>query len=132
MISVRNIKYPQNGEHFYDTFHHLAVEWTPDFINMYLDGELYLSQDITSDTWAAFKETTYVVFSCTVRSGDYAYGNNPGSIITNQGVNQYAAARLFDRNGDGRIDINDFCEKQYVDYLRLYQINSRKYSLSAK
>lgn len=132
MISVRNIKYPQNGEHFYDTFHHLAVEWTPDFINMYLDGELYLSQDITSDTWAAFKETTYVVFSCTVPSGDYADGNNPGSIITNQGVNQYAAARLFDRNGDGRIDINDFCEKQYVDYLRLYQINSRKYSLSAK
>ena len=100
--------------------------------NASIHGELYLSQDITSDTWAAFKETTYVVFSCTVPSGDYADGNNPGSIITNQGVNQYAAARLFDRNGDGRIDINDFCEKQYVDYLRLYQINSRKYSLSAK
>jgi len=58
MITLRETCEPAEGENFGDTFHHIALEWTPDFINMYLDGEIYLSQDITSDTWHAFKETT--------------------------------------------------------------------------
>lgn len=132
MISLRKEVYPQENEHLYDTFHHIAVEWTPEFINMYMDGEIYLSQEITSDTWYAFKETTYVIVSSNAPSDTYANAGNPGNWLTGGGLSKDEAARLFDTNGDGKVDISDFCEEQKIDYMRLYQINSRQYSLKAK
>ncbi len=131
MITLREEVAPANGETFSDTFHHLALEWTPDFINMYLDGEIYLSQEITSDTWYAFRETTYVIFNCTAPSAAYAE-NKPGNWLAGGDVDPMAAAKLFDTNGDGRVDVEDFYEEQSIDYVRLYQINSRQYSLKAK
>ena len=99
---------------------------------MYLDGEIYLSQDITSDTWYAFKETTYVIFNSTAPSALYAEDGNPGNWLAGGDVAPREAAKLFDTNNDGRVDIEDFYEEQFVDYVRLYQINSRQYSLKAK
>ena len=132
MITLRETCEPAEGETFSDTFHHLALEWTPDFINMYLDGEIYLSQEITSDTWYAFKETTYVIFNNTAPSATYAENNNPGNWLAGGTVNPREQAKLFDTNGDGRVDVEDFYEEQLIDYVRLYQINSRQYSLKAK
>lgn len=132
MITLREVCEPASGENFGDTFHHIALEWTPDFINMYLDGEIYLSQDITSDTWYAFKETTYVIFNSTAPSALYAEDGNPGNWLAGGDVAPREAAKLFDTNKDGRVDIEDFYEEQFVDYVRLYQINSRQYSLKAK
>ncbi len=132
MITLRETCAPAEGETFSDTFHHLAVEWTPDFINMYLDGEIYLSQEITSDTWYAFKETTYVIFNNTAPSALYADNGNPGNWLAGGDVDPREAAQLFDTNGDGRVDVEDFYEEQAIDYVRLYQINSRQYSLKAK
>ena len=129
---MRKVNYPAENEHFYDTFHHLAVEWTPDFINMYLDGELYLSQDITSNTWKAFESTTYVIISSNAPTKTYSHSGNPGNYLAGGTVNPLDAAKLFDTNNDGKVDINDFFEEQLVDYVRLYQINSRQYSLKAK
>ncbi len=63
---------------------------------------------------AAFKETTYVVFSCTVPSGGLRLTEIIPQYNHQSGVNQYAAARLFDRNGDGRIDINDFVKSSML------------------
>jgi len=132
MITVRETCEPEKGENFGDTFHHIALEWTPDFINMYLDGEIYLSQDITSDTWYAFRETTYVIFNSTAPSALYAEEGNPGNWLAGGDVAPREAAKLFDTNKDGKVDIEDFCEEQIIDYVRLYQINSREYSLKAK
>lgn len=131
MITLRKTLVPAASETFSDTYHHLALEWTPDFINMYIDGEIYLSQDITSDTWYAFKETTYVIFNCTAPSALYAE-NKPGNWLAGGSVDPMVGAKLFDTNGDGRVDVEDFCEEQSIDYVRLYQINSRQYSLKAK
>lgn len=132
MITLRETCEPAKGENFGDTFHHIALEWTPDFINMYLDGEIYLSQDITSDTWHAFRETTYVIFNSTAPSAMYAEEGNPGNWLAGGDVAPKEAARLFDTNKDGRVNIEDFYEEQIIDYVRLYQINSRQYSLKAK
>ena len=132
MITLRETCAPAEGETFSDTFHHLALEWTPDFINMYLDGEIYLSQEITSDTWYAFRETTYVIFNCTSPSASYALNNSPGNWLAGGDVDPREAAKLFDTNGDGVVNVEDFYEEQIVDYVRLYQINSRQYSLKAK
>lgn len=132
MITLRETREPAEGETFGDTFHHIALEWTPDFINMYLDGEIYLSQEITSDTWYAFRETTYVIFNCTSPSALYAEEGNPGNWLAGGNVNPMETAKLFDTNGDGKVDVEDFYEEQLIDYVRLYQINSRQYSLKAK
>ena len=131
MITLRETCEPAEGETFSDTFHHLALEWTPDFINMYLDGEIYLSQEITSDVWYAFRETTYVIFNNSAPSATYA-SLKPGNFLAGGNVKPLEAAKLFDTNGDGRIDVEDFYEEQKIDYVRLYQINSRQYSLKAK
>jgi len=132
MITLREACYPEKGQSFSDTFHHLALEWTPDFINMYLDGEIYLSQEITSDTWYAFRETTYVIFNNTAPSATYSNTGRPGNWLAGGTVDPMKAAKLFDTNGDGKVNIEDFYEEQIIDYVRLYQINSRQYSLKAK
>ena len=131
MITLREECSPKKGETFSDTFHHFALEWTPDFINMYLDGEIYLSQEITGDTWYAFRETTYVIFNNTAPSDTYAQ-RKPGNWLAGGNVDPMKAAKLFDTNGDGKVDVEDFYEEQKIDYIRLYQINSRQYSLKAK
>ncbi len=131
MISLRKTLIPAVGETFSDTYHHLALEWTPEYINMYLDGEIYLSQEITGDIWAAFKETTYVIFNNTAPSATYA-ANKPGNWLGGGNLDPMEGAKLFDTNGDGRIDVEDFYTEQSIDYVRLYQINSSKYSLKAK
>lgn len=106
---------PNNGEHFYDTYHYLTMEWTPEIVNFYLDGELYLSQDITSDNWAAFAETTYLLFGCGAPHTNYnlwGTSTNPGNYMMEK--------------------INEYCENMYIDNVRIYQIDSRQYSLRAK
>lgn len=131
MITLRKTVVPAVGETFSDTYHHLALEWTPEYINMYLDGEIYLSQEITGDTWAAFKETTYVIFNNTSPSATYA-ANKPGNWLGGGDLAPMDGAKLVDTNGDGRVDVEDFYTEQSIDYVRLYQINSSKYSLKAK
>jgi len=132
MITLREACYPKKGETFSDTFHHLALEWTPDFINMYLDGEIYLSQEITSDVWYAFRETTYVIFANSAPSDTYSSNGKPGNWLAGGTVKPMEAAKLFDTNKDGKVNVEDFYEEQIIDYVRLYQINSRQYSLKAK
>ena len=131
MITLRETCEPAKGESFSDTFHHLALEWTPEFINMYLDGEIYLSQEITSDVWYAFRETTYVIFNNTAPSANYT-DVKPGNWLAGGDIDPMENAKLFDTNGDGKVNVEDFYEEQIVDYIRLYQINSRQYSLKAK
>lgn len=112
-IMIRNIIKPNEGETFSDTFHHIALEWTSDSIKFYLDGKLYLMQDTTAQTWDAFRENTYLIFGACAPSGTYnSDGTNPGNWLM-QTVSKY-------------------CEKQCVDYVRLYQLDSRQYSLRAK
>lgn len=114
-ITVREHKYPAEGEHFYDTYHYLTMEWTPTKVNFYLDGEIYLSQDITTDNWKAFKENTYLIFGCTAPSSNYTLWNgssNPGNFLMQ-------AVGAFNAN-------------TYIDNVRIYQLDSRQYTLRAK
>ena len=114
-LQYYSILTPAKDQHFYDTYHYLSMEWTPEKICYYLDGQLYLSQEITTENWQAFAESTYVLFDCTAPSNHYNTwpGNrNPGNYLMQ--------------------NINSFCEKMRIDYVRVYQINSRKYSLRTK
>ena len=107
--------YPENGEHFYDTYHYLTMEWTPNIVNFYLDGQLYLSQEINTENWKAFAENTYLLFDCTAPSNNYNLWNgsyNPGNFLMEQ--------------------IASFSEEMSIDNVRVYQISSREYALRAK
>ena len=107
--------YPANGEHFYDTYHYLTMEWTPEKVDFYLDGVLYLSQDITTENWKAFSENTYLLFDCTAPGNNYSLwsgAHNPGNFLME--------------------NIDSFHEKMYIDNVRIYQISSRQYALRAK
>jgi beta-glucanase (GH16 family) len=106
---------PKKGEHFYDTYHYISMEWTPTIVNMYVDGNLYLSQEITTENWAAFAESTYVLFGSAAPHTNYnlwGTSKNPGNYMMEK--------------------INEYCENMYIDNVRVYQINSRQYSLRAK
>ena len=91
------------------------MEWTPEKVNFYLDGEIYLSQDLTTDNWKAFAESTYVILGCTAPSSNYSIwgkSSNPGNYLMEQ--------------------INSFSSETVIDNIRVYQIDSRQYSLRAK
>lgn len=114
-IQLREEMFPRKNEHFYDTYHYLTMEWTPEMANFYLDGELYLSQEITTENWQAFAENTYLLFDCRPPATNYNLWNgsyNPGNYLME--------------------NINKYCENMYIDNVRVYQIDSRQYSLRAK
>ena len=114
-IQFLNEVEPKKGEHFYDTYHYISMEWTPTIVNMYVDGNLYLSQEITTENWAAFAESTYVLFGSAAPHTNYnlwGTSKNPGNYMMEK--------------------INEYCENMYIDNVRVYQINSRQYSLRAK
>ncbi len=94
---------PATGEKFSDTFHHIALVWTPEKVTYYLDGEVYLEQDITDPKWSAFNEETYLILGLNVPEGSYA---------------QYS---------EGVDDYSDFNVSQKVDYIRIYQLDSQSF-----
>lgn len=94
---------PDEGEHFYDTFHHIGFEWTDSYIAFYLDGEIYQIVDITDEVFEVFRRNISVKLANGVGTGTYSLNYNPGNFLG--------------------VDTKDFCEEQVIDYIRIYQRN---------
>lgn len=101
--------YPESGSHFYDEFHYLGFEWTDSYIAFYLDGEITEMCDISSSKFAMFRKTTALKLANGVGTGTYSLGDNPGDYMGN--------------------NINSFREEQEVDFVRIYQKNTKKYKM---
>ena len=110
-ISVK----PEEGEHFYDTFHHLAFEWTPTGITMYLDGR----------QTSAMNTKGYDVF---LNGVAIKLANGVGTAWGDTG--NYTD--VTDKNGvtrsndpdDFMEDVSKFFEVQTVDYTRVFQTSN--------
>ena len=94
---------PAENEHFWDTFHYLAIEWTDKYLNFYLDGECYLSVDITPTKFKAFRNATTIKLANGVGTQDYSKNYNPFDFMD---------------------DVSKFFEVQTVDYTRIYQTSN--------
>lgn len=96
------------GEHFYDTFHYLGFEWNEDFMDFYLDGEIYCSVDMTNVKWNAFEQKIFIYSTLGVTGGFYQFGTyNPGD---KGGINE----------------LLNFEVTQYMDYIRIFQKNGER------
>lgn len=102
---LRGITTPENDPTYFDRFHDIAMIWTEEKIEFYIDGQLYLRQDITDlNTWEAFHKSVYMIFDASVPSNYYADTHNgmtPGEILME--------------------NINSFNENMQIDYVRWYQ-----------
>lgn len=110
---------PNEGEHYYDTFRHVAVDWCYDYINFYLDGVCVSRMPMTNDE-------------------EFGYYRNAGVVIKlAQGVgnkNYHSQRPVGDKSpkiartpywwmGD---NVDNFFEVQVVDYTRVYQTDNDK------
>ena len=106
---------PEENEHFYDTFHHMALEWTPTSMTLYLDGR----QTSTMNTMG------YDVF---LNGVAIKLANGVGTAWGDTG--NYTD--VTDKNGvtrsndpdDFMEDVSKFFEVQTVDYTRVFQTSN--------
>ncbi len=106
---------PREGEHYYDTFHHIAVDWSYDYINFYLDGECVSRMPMTDYEHFKYYRTGMVVkFWHGVMSKFYCNMNEKGE---HGKLPAYVPSYFMD-------DVSKFFELQLVDYTRLHQVNN--------
>ncbi len=110
---------PNEGENFYDTFHHITVDWTYDYINFYFDGKCVSTMPMFN-----YEEFKYYRTGVTLRfamgAGNLQYCNmnekgEHGKLPSY--VPEYWTAL------DG-VDLNRFFELQLIDYSRIYQTDN--------
>ena len=103
---------PEENEHFYDTFHHMALEWTPTSMTLYLDGR----QTSTMNTMG------YNVFlngvAIKLANGVGTTFDNGQSYTAVRGKD--GVMRTYDPD-DFMEDVSKFFEVQTVDYTRVFQ-----------
>ncbi len=140
---------PNEGENFYDTFHHVSVDWTYDHIKVYLDGELASELPLTDDLrWGS--EITKIVGGKETGTGEYndeysaadSYRNGQTIKLAN-GVARRTYCKTYPtwlyKNATaagvpsggyvpdhwmGADNIGNFFEVQLVDYTRVYQTDN--------
>ncbi len=93
------------GEHFYDTFHNMTMEWFPNRVDFYLDGNLFQSVDTSADIMRSCKNSTTTKLANGVGTDGYASGHDPHDFIS---LDQ----------------LDNFFEVQVVDYSRIYQFEN--------
>ena len=109
---------PATGEHFYDTFHNFAIEWTADYMHFILDGEIFCSVDLTPSKLDAFRCATTVKLANGVGTQRYSEGFDPFDYLVD-------AKNGINNGGTGFMTaVEQFYEVQLVDYTRLYQLTT--------
>ncbi len=108
---------PNEGEHFYDTFHHVCIDWTYDRLDVYFDGECVSAMPMFN-----YEEFKY-----------FRYGIVPRFALTPGGLN-YNAIQPNDYTGErisyvpkywmGEENVHKFYELQLVDYTRIHQFSN--------
>ena len=103
---------PNEGEHFYDTFHHVTVDWSYDYLNIYFDGECVSAMPMFNN-----EDFKYFRNGCDVK------------LANGIGTRGYCWTHPNDYTGQKRSynvyywmeDVTKFFEVQLVDYTNIYQ-----------
>ena len=101
---------PEGDDHFWDTFHSIAIEWTPEKLDFYWNGLVFDSFDLTDK--ASGQTSTTIKFACGVGTAAYARGYDPYDWMDEA----YTAAT-------GKT-VEDFFEVQVVDYSYVFQTSN--------
>ena len=106
---VRISAKPAVDENFYDTFHYIGMEWSEDFLDFYLDGEIFCAVPMTEEKWYAFEQKVYPKINLGVTGGFYLF--DIGYIGTDGGIEE----------------LLNFEYTQYTDYVRIFQKNGERH-----
>ncbi len=105
--------YPVEGEYFWDTFHTMSIEWTPNGIDFYLDGTKFDRIRSTADLGRSVRKSTTIKFANGVGTSGYCSGYDPIDWM-NEAYTQATGKTM-----------EDFFEVQIIDYSRIYQTSNR-------
>ena len=106
----QNVVRPANGEHFWDTFHSIGIEWTAQELTYYWDGKAFDYIDLTEVP--SGQVSTTIKFANGVGTQFYSQGYNPEDWMNEA----YTAAT-------GKT-AEDFFEIQMVDYSYIFQTSN--------
>ncbi len=110
--------YPEEGEHFYDTFHHLGFVWTPYQMIFFLDGQPFNTVDTRGRSWDAMRNPTSVKLTNGTGSENYTNGWDVEDFVEGG-----SRAHVVIANGETPMkSVEDFFEVYMVDYVRLMQL----------
>ncbi|MBE6778725.1 MAG: glycosyl hydrolase family protein [Ruminococcaceae bacterium] len=101
---------PVEGEHFYDTFHSIAIVWTPTLLIHLWDGVEYDRFDLTKIP--SGQSSTTMKYACGVGTKSYARTNDPWD---------WMDAEYTAKTGK---TVEDFFEIQVVDYSYIFQTSN--------
>lgn len=108
--------YPAEGEHFYDTFHYLSIEWDCDRITMFCDGVPFATADLTPAWMIHFRADTTIKLAMGV------------------GTEWYCGWIGEEKDPDNWLeDVSKFFEVQITDNTRVYQttnVGKKGYALN--
>ncbi len=111
---------PREGEHYYDTFHHIAVDWSYDHINFYFDGECVSRMPMTDYEHFKYYRTGMVMkLWHGVMTKFYCNMNEKGE---HGKLPSYVPSYFMD-------DVDKFFEIQLIDYTRLHQLSNENVEL---
>ena len=108
---------PNEGEHFYDTFHHVSVDWTYDYLNIYFDGQFIVGMKLTEDN----------PYSKATRNGQAIKLANGVGELTYCNTRPYGQPRNTAYSPTywlGEENLDKFFEVQVVDYTRVFQTDN--------
>ena len=107
---------PNEGEHYYDTFHHFAVEWNYDFAGFYLDGKCVSAMPMTNyDDFKYYR--TGVVIRTSIGAGALNY-----SATMPEGVERNTT--YVPKYWIGEENLHKYFEVLMVDHSRIYQTSN--------
>ncbi len=108
---------PNDGEHFYDTFHHVTVDWTYDYLNTYFDGELVSEmQMFNTEDFKYFRNGVDVKLANGIGTRGYCWTHPNDFTGEKKSYNVYYWM--------GEENIDKFFEVQLVDYTNIYQTSN--------
>ena len=108
---------PNEGEHFYDTFHHVTVDWTYDYLNIYFDGECVSAMPMfNNEDFKYFRNGCDVKLANGIGTRGYCWTAPKDFVGERKSYNVYYWM--------GEENIHKFFEVQLVDYTNIYQTSN--------
>ncbi len=137
---------PKSGEHFYDTFHYLGMDWTSTYIDFMLDGDVTRHVG-TSKSEMQTLATNSIFYAKAGRPDPKLYVNTFNQPTVLKLANGVSTRVTIQPNGSrvgygiknpdeylaeqGKT-VADFYEVQLVDYVRIFQKRSNNSTMSIK
>ena len=117
---------PASGEHFYDTFHHVSVDWSYDYLRIYLDGQMVSRMILGEDGPTGDGGVYENLFDCYRAGQTLKLSNGVGTnwYSRTRPVGEATASQPFTPDYWLGEAVNSFFEAQIVDYTRIYQTSN--------